>query len=170
MNRQWGWNTTTIVRIAIFSALTYIATWINVPMFGVNGGLMHLGTLVQFVVSLVFGPFVGALSGAIGMTLFDYFSPYAIWAPVTLIVRLVTGLLVGWAQPKDRIGRHILAFTFGGLSIIVGYYLGAAIIYSDWLVPLPWMLGDFITVLVSAIAAYYLAPLVARGIRVRREY
>ncbi len=170
MNRKWEWSTTYIVRIAIFSALTYIATWINVPMWGANGGLMHLGTLVQTTVALVFGPFVGAMSGAIGMTLFDYFSPYAVWAPVTLVVRLLAGLVIGLAVNQKSIWIRIGLLVSGSLVVVLGYYVGAALIYGDWLLPLPWTIGDLVTAIVSSIAAFYLAPLVSRGLHVKREY
>lgn len=163
-------RTTTIVQIAIFSALTFIATWINVPIWGANGGLMHLGTLAQTVVALLFGPYVGALSGAIGMTLFDYFSPYAAWAPITLVVRLLAGFIIGQVTPQSPKSKQLVALLLGSLVVIMGYYLGAVLLNSDWLVPLPWIIGDSITAIVSAAGALLITPLVAKGLHPRRDY
>lgn len=163
-------QTTTIVQIAIFSALIFIATWINVPIWGANGGLMHLGTLTQTVVALLFGPYVGALSGAIGMTLFDYLSPYAAWAPITFVVRLLAGWIIGQVSPQSAKMKLAIALLLGAFVVIIGYYLGAALLYSDWLTPLPWILGDLVTALVSSIAAVLIAPMVAKGLRPRRDF
>ena len=63
-----------------------------------------------------------------------------------------------------------MALLLGSMVVIIGYYLGAVLLNSDWLVPLPWIIGDTITAAVSAVGAVLIAPLVARGLRPRRDY
>ncbi|MBM6838847.1 ECF transporter S component, partial [Clostridium saudiense] len=75
-----------------FIALVYIATTINIQLGPTSGGLFHLGNVMSFTIAMVFGKKAGAISGGIGMALYDILSPYAIWAPFTLIIRVIMGL------------------------------------------------------------------------------
>ena len=101
-------DTQRIVFSGMFIALVTVATFINVPYPGSAGGLMHLGTLMMFIIALKFGKTYGALSGGIGMYIFDLIGGYGIWAPGTLVVRLIMGYVVGWiAQDEKGQGSNI---------------------------------------------------------------
>ena len=49
-----------------------------------------------------FGKKVGALAGGIGMGLFDLLSPWAIWAPFTLVIVGLMGFVVGLISEKKK--------------------------------------------------------------------
>lgn len=73
-------TTKTLVRTALLTALVFVATsFINIRLpFLSNGGLVHFGTAMLFITAIVFGKEKGAISGAIGMAIFDLSSG---WVP-----------------------------------------------------------------------------------------
>jgi len=129
------------IKIAVsgmFIALVFVATFINVPFPGAVGGLVHLGTLMMLIIAMRFGRYYGALSGGIGMALFDIFSGWGLWAPGTLVVRLIMGFMVGWIALDSKKGQgkgivsNIVAWSVGLLIMIVGYYFYEAIFLTDF--------------------------------------
>jgi len=115
---------------ALFITLVFVATYINiyVPILMAQGGLVHLGTLVMAMIAIKYGPKYGALAGGIGMALFDLLSIWAIWAPGTLVVRLIAGFVMGkLADSSEGQGasakNNVIAFLAGGLVIVVGYWI-----------------------------------------------
>ena len=130
-------DTQKIVFSGMFIALVTVATFINVPYPGSAGGLMHLGTLMLFIISLKFGKSYGALAGGIGMGIFDVLGGWMSWAPGTFVVRLIMGYVVGWiAEDKNGQGsnvyKNLLAIAAGGVVMIVGYYLYEAIFLTTF--------------------------------------
>ena len=118
-------------------ALVTATTFINIPYPGSAGGLMHLGTLMLFIIALKFGKYYGAISGGIGMVIFDIIGGWMAWAPGTLFVRLIMGFVVGWiSQSKlgqgHNIYKNVLGIILGGLVMIIGYYLYEAIFLTSF--------------------------------------
>lgn len=120
----------TMIFSAIFITLVFVATYINIyiPVLMSQGGLVHLGTLVMAMIAIKYGPKYGALAGGIGMALFDLLSIWAIWAPGTLVVRLIAGAVMGIvASSKAGQGmspkNNALALLAGGAVIVVGYWI-----------------------------------------------
>jgi len=79
---------------AIFIALSYSLTFVSIPL--PTGAKVHLGNFVLVLASLLFGGFIGGISGSIGMMLNDIVSGYT-WDTFvrTLIVKFIFGLVVG---------------------------------------------------------------------------
>ena len=159
-----------VIIVGLMSALIYIATAvINVPMG--PGGVVHLGDSMIYVTAILFGWKTAALSGAIGMTLFDALSPYAIWAPYTLVIKGIMGAMAGYiCHNKGRDGTNfkwnIIASISAGIWVIFGYYIAEAIIYGNIAAPVVSIPGNFFQVSVGAIIAIPLAALLRRhGIR-----
>ena len=102
-------NTKDLAETSMLIALTFIATYfvkIQLP-FGGKGGLVHLGTVMLFIASIVFGKKKGAISGAFGMGIFDLVSGFVVWAPFTFIIRGIMGYMIGsitWS--KNRRGNR----------------------------------------------------------------
>lgn len=71
-----------MVYTALFTALIFVATFVNIN-FSTIGGMIHLGNFIAILVSLLFGGFIGGISAALGMGLFDVFGGY----PYTTIIR-----------------------------------------------------------------------------------
>jgi uncharacterized membrane protein len=149
--------------IAFFSAITFAVTFFNIPLFPSTGGLIHFGNVFLFTAALLFGPKYGAWSGAIGMGLFDVLGGYAIWAPCTIIVRYLMGLVVGHlGYQKTSPSRQFLAMVMGGIICIVGYYVYEGIFISNFIVALSFALGDLISITAAIIITFLLLPLVKR--------
>lgn len=140
----------------LFIALVYVATrFINIPG-PTSGGLFHLGNVMAFTIAIVFGKKAGAISGAVGMALFDLTSPYFIWAPFTFIIRFAMGYTMGYLSFKGNssIMKSIM-FNFFGIIIatiimICGYYITEAILLSNLIIPLKSIWGNFMQCLVGA--------------------
>ena len=110
---------------AVLMALTCVATMvvqIPIPL-----GYAHLGDSVILISAYFFGPVVGALAGGIGSALADLIG-FPVFAPITLIVKGLEGLICGLGKP----GRKADSFIFpalGVLFMVAGYFLGT------WLFP-----------------------------------
>lgn len=126
-----------LIQVALFAAMTYVATrLIEIPynILGIGpSGLVHLGDSVVFIAAILLGKRKAAIAAAIGMTLFDLTSPYAIWAPVTLIAKggmaYICGLIAYSRGKKgDGIINNIIATVVSGIYMILVYFLGGIIL------------------------------------------
>jgi uncharacterized membrane protein len=146
-------RTKDLVETSLLIALVFVATYcvqFHLPIGG-EGGLVHLGTSMLFISSIVFGKKKGAISGAFGMGIFDLVSGYAVWAPFTFIIRGIMGYIMGsitWS--KNRRGNNVIinivASILSGIWMIAGYYFSQVIIYGNWVTPFLSIPGDAIQI------------------------
>ena len=114
-----------IVFSAMFCALVFAATWIYVPAPAV--GNVNLGDGVLLLSAWMLGGPWAAVSAALGATLADLSSGFAIYAPATFLIKaamvctalLVCRLLSQTKLPK-RLARVFSAVT-AELVMILGY-------------------------------------------------
>ncbi|KGR79812.1 ECF transporter S component [Ureibacillus manganicus] len=139
-----------VIITAFLIALVFVSTvFINIKLPFGHGGLVHFGTGMLFIASILFGPKKGAIAGAAGMGLFDVMGGWMIWAPITIVARGLQGFIVGkiaWMNGRDgnSIGFNILA-TIASVPFMLGvYYLGEVILYGNWIQPLLSIPGDLI--------------------------
>ncbi|WP_050613909.1 ECF transporter S component [Bacillus testis] len=144
-------QTLDLIITAMLVALVFVSTvFINIKLpITANGGLVHLGTAMLFIASLLFGPKKGALAGAIGMGLFDLLGGWAIWAPITILARGLQGYIVGKiAWSNDRKGTSLalnLTATIVSIPFMVAvYYFGEVVLYGNWIAPLASIPGDLL--------------------------
>ncbi|MDW0114287.1 ECF transporter S component [Sporosarcina saromensis] len=149
-----------LILSSMLIALVFVATLLlNIKLpISVNGGLVHLGTAMLFIVSILFGPKKGAIAGAVGMGLFDLVSGYAIWAPISFVARGIQGYLIGKIAWMN--GRNGNSFRFNLLATIAstplmmaGYYLWEAVIFKSWVIPLTSIPGDLVQTVVGILIA-----------------
>ncbi|QCR34263.1 ECF transporter S component [Lysinibacillus sp. SGAir0095] len=145
---------------ALLIALVFVATvFLNIKLpIGGNGGLVHLGTGMLFVASILFGPKKGAIAGSLGMALFDLMSGWTIWAPGTFIARGLQGYIAGkiaWSNGKNgnSVGLNLLAMIVSVPVMLVVYYLYESIIFGNWIVPLGSIPGNLIQNAVGMLVA-----------------
>ena len=149
-----------ITASAMFIALVFVATYINVPFPGAAGGLVHLGTLMMLIVAMRFGKYFGMLAGGIGMAMFDVFSPWVVWAPGTLVVRLVMGFVVGYLAYDATKGqgavlwKNMIAWAVGLVVMVVGYYFYEALFLTDFYAALASIWGNVIQFGIGLIAPF----------------
>lgn len=125
-----------LVIAALFAALTAVCTaYISVPMPG-GAGYVHFGdAIIMLAASLL--PFPYALFvGAIGGALADVISGFAVYAPYTLVIKLLLALCYTNKNEKIVNVRNIIGFIPNAVITVGGYYLTEVILSGNWVSPL----------------------------------
>jgi len=116
-----------LTKISIFAALVFVTTMIIRIPIAATGGYFNLGDSVIFTAALLYGPLVGGLAGGIGAAIADAVG-YPIFAPGTLIIKSIEGILVGYVGLKIRPRTGSAAFR-KFVSLLLGVGLGIATYY-----------------------------------------
>lgn len=117
-------STLYIVMIALLTAMTTVATLaIQIP---VGIGYVNFGDAVVMVSAVVLGPLGAMAAGGLGSALADVFTGYLVYAPFTLVIKALEGLVVGLIfksvlKNKSCYLRAILAFLTGAAIVVAGY-------------------------------------------------
>ena len=169
-------RTIDIVQIGLMAAVIYIVTLIfNLPYYM---GVIHLGDSMVFIAALLLGSKKATVASAIGMCLFDLLSPYAIWAPFTLVIKGIMALIAASiAYRKNYNGNNIwnnaFAFTIASIWMILGYYLGGVILshyyfrmewFKSFIIPLADITGNIIQVVCGMLIALSLGTALKKAI------
>jgi len=128
-------NILSISIIGIFAALICILTMIISIPIPATQGFINIGDAGVMFAGLIFGPFVGGLSGGIGSALADIILGYTIYAPATLIIKGFEGFLIGIiAHPRNNYTklnyRDICAIIVGGIIMVFGYFIYEIILWG----------------------------------------
>ena len=154
-------KTKEIVFLGTLIALVTVSTYIRIHIPIGTGGLIHIGTLTMFIISLRFGAKYGAISSGVGMALFDILSEWVSWAPGTLVVRLLAGYIIGKValSPKGQgedFKRNIVALILGGLVIVIGYFIFEALVIGTGFGALASIPGNIAQILIGLFALFIL--------------
>ncbi len=118
----------TLALTGVMTAIIFILTravQIPTPI----SGYVHLGDAGVLFTSFAFGPVVGTIAGALGTALADLTSPYAQWAPFTLIIHGLMGLVAGMiGHGEGTFWRLLLGCVLAGVILIVGYFIAGLIL------------------------------------------
>lgn len=123
MNRAHS-RTHQIVLAALFSALTVVITLLFRMPIPYGQGYLNFGDVIVLLSGFIMGPLSGFWVGSIGSALADIMAGYAIYAPITFLVKGLEGLVGGWLFMRTR--RTLLPGIVGGIIMALGYMLG------DW--------------------------------------
>lgn len=125
-------RTRDVTLIALLIALTAVATMVIQIPVPATQGYLNLGDSMVYTSALLFGPLAGLLAGGIGSAAADWLSGYGQFAPYTLVIKGLEGLVVGliaWGLLKRRpnptstgVGAALLAILAGGAVMVLGYY------------------------------------------------
>ena len=146
---------------ALGIALTFIASLIRIPIPSIRW-YFHLGDTIIFIVSLLFGPIAGAVSGAIGSSLADLQAGLAVWIPFSLVIKGFEGLVVGWISQGHEWKKDLVALFIGSLLMIGGYAI-ATIILFGW----PVLIYEIPVDVIQCVVAIILSLFIVRSIRKR---
>jgi uncharacterized membrane protein len=158
-----------MVLAALFIALVFLATaFLRIPSPFITGaGQIHTGTAVVFIISVVYGPKMGAIS-SLGMVLFNIIFPLAMWAPINLVARPVMALIFGsiahfGGAGGKKVWLNAIAAIAGGLWLIPAMYIGELIIFRlHWAVPLAAVPGNAMQIVLAIILGLPLIALLQR--------
>lgn len=163
-------STRAIALMAVTTALITAASYIGIQMPFSTGGYLHLGTLVALVVAMRYGKYIGAITGSLGMTIFDLLSGgiYVAWAPGTFIVRLVMGYVVGSISYDTKTmsqgtntKRNIVALFAGLVIMLVGYYLYESIVITDFRTAIASSIGNIFQFVLGSFSLYLVPRIIA---------
>ncbi len=115
--------TVTLARTSIMTALVFVATYIVQVYVPATRGYLNFGDIMVFVSALTFGPAVGGFAGGVGSALSDAVSGYGYFAPFTLIIKGLEGLIAGLISNRKQVWRDIIAVSVAGTVMVVGYFL-----------------------------------------------
>ncbi|RLE63491.1 MAG: hypothetical protein DRN53_02115 [Thermoprotei archaeon] len=120
--------------LVVSISLVCIATMALTVYVPATRGYFNLGETMVYTVAILFGPYIGALAGGIGSALADLLLGYAHYAPATLVIKAVEGLVVGYLarrvlKASTTIWKYlatVMAIVSGFLLCLIGvhYYSG----------------------------------------------
>jgi uncharacterized membrane protein len=113
----------TIVLSAIMASLVTVVTFLIQVPIPATSGYLNFGDAIIFTSSLAFGPVVGGVAGALGSSMADVLGGYYQFAPITLVVKGLEGLIVGLIANGRSTRRDLLALLTGGVIMVFGYLL-----------------------------------------------
>lgn len=147
---------------AMFAALVFVATFlVKVPL---PIGYVHIGDGIVFLASALLPLPYAMVASAVGVGLADLCSGYAIYIPITVIIRILTVLF--FSRKKQMLSWHnIIALAASIVLCAVGYWAFEAIfVYESGLAALAGLpfniaqsaLGAIIYIIVSKAAGKWL--------------
>lgn len=134
-----------LVMTALMMALVVVMTMlIRVPVVATDG-YIHLGDSMIFFSVLLLGWKRGAVAAGVGSALADILASYAIYAPITLVVKglmaVVMGLCIDYGIKKGFTkGKmqaiEIVSMIVSGLFMVLGYYIAEGFMQGNFITPL----------------------------------
>ena len=122
---------------ALMIALMTLATLIIRIPNPATQGYINLGDALLMTIALVFGWRFGGLAGGVGSALADALGGYFMWAPWTLVIKGIEGVLVGtiaaWGVREGIGPRRVMAFVavvVGGAWMVSGYYMAGSVLFG----------------------------------------
>lgn len=115
---------------ALMTALVTVATMILSIPIPQTSGYFNFGDSMIFITAILLGAYVGGFAGGFGAGLADLLLGYTVYAPITLIVKGLEGLLVGFIyqmlKTRNKEGKKffykIVAVICGAIIMVAGYF------------------------------------------------
>jgi len=130
-----------MVLTAIFAALSYVVTvWLPIPLPGTSGaGYLNLSDVFVFILAALVNPWIGGLVGGISGMLADLTLGYGYFAPFTLMIKFIEGIVAGYLfkaltsvgddSKKTYLWKSMVSFIAGGLIMAALYMIPDYITY-----------------------------------------
>ena len=133
----------------IFASLIFVFTaFVHIPLFY---GYVHIGDAFLFLAASLLPTPYAIFAAVFGAVLADCLSGFAIYAPATLIIKLLCVLFFTRKKTQILAKRNLLALLPAAGVSIGGYYLFEAILYANYLTPAYAALGNLGQAVFSAI-------------------
>ncbi len=118
-----------VATVAILAAVTTVFTlFIRVP--SPARGYFNLGDVAVAFTAFTFGPISALIAGGVGTALADLMGSYVQWAPISLVVHGLEGLVIGLIA-RSRPGSMPLSIAAGVAGVVVmaaGYFAGGILL------------------------------------------
>ena len=159
-------KTLILVTTSMMTAMVMIATtFFKIP----NAmGYIHLGDGFVFLAAIILPKKYACFAGGVGAGLADIYGGYAVWAPWTLVIKIVMVLIVqlffDLLNKRAANGGHVakvaglpfselFAYVLAVLWTVSGYYVAQGLIYGNWAAPLADVPGNVLQATVGAVVA-----------------
>lgn len=159
-------NTLIFVTTAMMTAMVMIATtFFKIP----NAmGYIHLGDGFVLLAAIILPKKYACFAGGVGAGLADIYGGYAVWAPWTLVIKIVMVLIVqlffDFLTKRASKGKHIakiagipfaelFAYVLAVLWTVSGYYIAQGFISGNWIAPVADVPGNVLQAAVGSIIA-----------------
>lgn len=141
----------------LFAAMiTLMTAYICHIPYGTNGGYIHFGDALIYIAAVLLPRPYALAAAAIGGGLADLLTA-PMWAPATIIIKMLIALPFTSQQAKILNKRNIIAPLFSLLISATGYYLAEGILFGSFLAPIASFLGSVIQSGGSAVLFFLLA-------------
>jgi uncharacterized membrane protein len=125
-----------VASIAVLTALTVVIGYIRVPLPATKG-IFTLADIAIYLAAYAFGPYTAAVAGGLGTGLIDLIGGTAQFAPASLLVHGLEGLLAGLvasagARRAAPVVLWILAGACGTVVMTGGYLLAETLFYGGF--------------------------------------
>jgi uncharacterized membrane protein len=118
-----------IASVAVLAAVTTVFTiFIRIP--SPARGYFNLGDVAVAFTAFIFGPVSALIAGGVGTALADLIGSYVQWAPISLVVHGLEGLVIGLiarVRPESA-PVCILAGVAGIIVMTAGYFAGGLLL------------------------------------------
>ena len=159
-------NTLIFVTTAMMTAMVMIATtFFKIP----NAmGYIHLGDGFVLLAAIILPKKYACFAGGVGAGLADIYGGYAVWAPWTLVIKIVMVLIVqlffDFLTKRASNGKHIakiagipfaelFAYVLAVLWTVSGYYVAQGFISGNWAAPIADVPGNVLQAAVGSVIA-----------------
>ena len=159
-------NTLIFVTTAMMTAMVMIATtFFKIP----NAmGYIHLGDGFVLLAAIILPKKYACFAGGVGAGLADIYGGYAVWAPWTLVIKIVMVLIVqlffDFLTKRASNGKHIakiagipfaelFAYVLAVIWTVSGYYIAQGFISGNWIAPVADVPGNVLQAAVGSIIA-----------------
>lgn len=135
-------NTSKLTMTGLFAAMiTVMTAYICHIPYGANGGYIHFGDALIYMAA-VFLPRPYALTAAaIGGGMADLLTA-PMWAPATIIIKMLITLPFTSKEGRILIPRNIAAPFIAAVISATGYYLAEGILFGSFIAPLASIAGS----------------------------
>jgi len=110
----------------VFTAIVCMATLVLKIDIPATQGYFNLGDSMIYVAALLFGPFVGGVAGGLGASLADIMTGALWYAPGTLAIKAVEGVIVGYLMQRFHKTVEVTS-KWKWLTVLIGIGLGGLI-------------------------------------------
>lgn len=173
MNKKKS-NVKDIVAVGIFAAVTFLGIQsFRIPLpAAVGTPFVHFGHIFVVLGVLLLGGKLGAISGTIGLVLFDILNGYLQAMPQVFVETIVKCLILGWVFESfkkllsdDRAGEHkaavISAAVYGIMGMIIEFVMGTITMMMVGSEFVPAMLGSLTSLPATVINAVFMVIVIA---------
>ncbi len=105
---------------AVFTVLVFAATAVLAVYQPFTGGYINLGESMIYLAALISGPVVAGLAGGVGAALADLALGYSIFAPGTLVIKFLEGVVVGTLARRRGVAP-LAAGMYAALFLSISY-------------------------------------------------